>query len=153
MFSKKKPLVSLPKKMVEICVPNIKNATSGHFFYDPNEDIHFFPKEHITFLESVMAVSKTIHAGVNIGRIIKTDVIPHHALALALDKGENLQQLELNKELSLAFLQKSLHEIPESPKGWLLVTYAGLGLGWIKNLGNRINNYLPNEAKIRMDIS
>lgn len=153
IFSKKKPLVSLPKKMVEICVPNIKNATSGHFFYDPNEDIHFFPKEHITFLESVMAVSKTIHAGVNIGRIIKTDVIPHHALALALDKGENLQQLELNKELSLAFLQKSLHEIPESPKGWLLVTYAGLGLGWIKNLGNRINNYLPNEAKIRMDIS
>jgi len=74
-------------------------------------------------------------------------------LALALDKGENLQQLELNKELSLAFLQKSLHEIPESPKGWLLITYAGLGLGWIKNLGNRINNYLPNEAKIRMDIS
>ncbi len=152
-FSKKKPLVSLPKKMTEVCLPILQSPSDFRFFYDPNEDVHFFPQNHLSFLESVMAVSKTIHAGINIGRIIKNDVIPHHALALALDTGDYFQKIELSKEQSLAFLQKSLHEIPEAPTGWLMVTHSELGLGWIKNLGNRINNYLPNEAKIRMDIN
>jgi NOL1/NOP2/fmu family ribosome biogenesis protein len=31
-----------------------------------------------------------------------------------------------------------------------MVTYEGLPLGWIKNIGNRINNYYPKDWRIRM---
>jgi len=43
--------------------------------------------------------------------------------------------------------------LPEgSPTGWLLCRYGGLNLGWIKALPNRMNNYLPPERRIRMEI-
>jgi NOL1/NOP2/fmu family ribosome biogenesis protein len=28
------------------------------------------------------------------------------------------------------------------------MTFNGFGFGWIKHLGNRLNNYLPNEFRI-----
>ena len=37
-------------------------------------------------------------------------------------------------------------------KGWYLVRYQGLALGWGKWLGNRMNNYFPKNWRIRMDI-
>jgi NOL1/NOP2/fmu family ribosome biogenesis protein len=43
--------------------------------------------------------------------------------------------------------------LPEgTAKGWYIIRYKGLGLGWIKALGNRVNNYLPKSWRIRMDI-
>ncbi|MFY7840347.1 MAG: methyltransferase RsmF C-terminal domain-like protein [Lacibacter sp.] len=35
-------------------------------------------------------------------------------------------------------------------KGWALATYNGFGLGWMKLLGNRMNNYYPKEWRILM---
>jgi hypothetical protein len=34
----------------------------------------------------------------------------------------------------------------------VLLVYGGLGLGFVKNLGNRTNNLLPMARRIRMDI-
>ncbi|MBK6995726.1 MAG: hypothetical protein IPH31_12640 [Lewinellaceae bacterium] len=36
--------------------------------------------------------------------------------------------------------------------GWTLARYEGLNLGWVKILPNRLNNYLPQERRIRMAI-
>jgi NOL1/NOP2/fmu family ribosome biogenesis protein len=57
----------------------------------------------------------------------------------------------LSTSEALQFLKKENLEI-NAPKGWLLATYQGLGLGWMKGLGNRINNYLPKDWRIRMEI-
>jgi hypothetical protein len=37
--------------------------------------------------------------------------------------------------------------------GWILVTYKGVNLGFIKNIGKRINNYFPVEWRIRMNMA
>ncbi|HAP01108.1 MAG TPA: hypothetical protein DCQ93_04195, partial [Bacteroidetes bacterium] len=34
-------------------------------------------------------------------------------------------------------------------KGWLLAQYENHPLGWLKSLGNRMNNYFPTEWRIR----
>ena len=34
--------------------------------------------------------------------------------------------------------------------GYVRVTYMGLGLGFVKSLGNRVNNLFPIEKRIRM---
>lgn len=79
--------------------------------------------------------------------------IPEHDIALSLDAHKDLPYLELNKEQALLFLKKENFDIGNSiAKGWHIVTYTGLGLGWIKVLPNRINNYLPKHWRIRMDI-
>ena len=33
-------------------------------------------------------------------------------------------------------------------RGWAIVQYEGMNLGWIKLLGNRTNNYYPREWRI-----
>lgn len=60
--------------------------------------------------------------------------------------------MQLSREQALRFLKKEDFELPVNDKGWYVMQYEGLGLGWIKSLGNRFNNYLPKHWRIRMDI-
>ena len=121
-------------------------------FSDPNEDLHVFPTRYFSDFQAFSVYTRVIMAGINLGKTIRGELIPHHALALALEFNEKFSKTPLSKEDSILFLKKSLTEIPGSAKGWTLITYQNLGLGWVKNIGSRINNYLPNEARIRMDI-
>lgn len=90
--------------------------------------------------------------GLSIGMPTAKEWVPAHDIALSIDKSENIPSINLNKEQALKFLKKEDFEIPENEKGWRLITYNGLGLGWIKMLGNRYNNYLPKNWRIRMEI-
>ncbi|MES2762897.1 MAG: RNA methyltransferase [Bacteroidota bacterium] len=86
-------------------------------------------------------------AGTNIGSLIKNEVIPHHDLALSIHKSEHIQRIDCTQEQAIQFLKKELQSI-EGNKGWNLMSHKGFGIGWIKHLGNRLNNYLPNEFRI-----
>lgn len=140
--------------------PDIRKALSGYIdipsnktvFSDPNEEIHLFPTLFYEGLLMLSQYTRVIMAGVNLGKMVRCELLPNHALALAIDITIHFQRAELTREESLLFLKKELTEIPGINKGWTLVTYKNLGLGWVKNIGSRINNYLPNEARIRMDI-
>jgi 16S rRNA C967 or C1407 C5-methylase (RsmB/RsmF family)/NOL1/NOP2/fmu family ribosome biogenesis protein len=123
------------------------------YYADPNEDVHAIPAALSEEFLHISQHTRIIHAGVNMGKWIKEILLPHHALALCPYLSPHVNRVELSLEDSLKYLNKSLQRIENPVSGWLLVTYQNHGLGWIKNLGNRINNYLPNEAKIKMDIS
>jgi 16S rRNA C967 or C1407 C5-methylase (RsmB/RsmF family)/NOL1/NOP2/fmu family ribosome biogenesis protein len=86
-------------------------------------------------------------AGTEIGTVKGKDLVPAHELALgqlALDK---VQSIELNKEEALQYLRRK-DITPTAAKGWNLVRFCGLPLGWVKVLPNRINNYYPAEWRI-----
>lgn len=146
---KNAPVTSSVKKSLaeQVDIPD-----SMTVFSDPNEDLHVFPTRYFSDFQALSVCTRVIMAGINLGKMIRGELIPHHALALALDFNEKFSKTPLSKEDSILFLKKNLTEIPGSAKGWTLITYQNLGLGWVKNIGNRINNYLPNEARIRMDI-
>jgi 16S rRNA C967 or C1407 C5-methylase (RsmB/RsmF family)/NOL1/NOP2/fmu family ribosome biogenesis protein len=90
--------------------------------------------------------------GVQLGSPSAKEWIPSHEIALSIDRNNSLPSFDLSKEQALKFLKKENFETTDLPKGWLLLTYQGLGLGWIKSLGNRFNNYLPKHWRIRMEI-
>ena len=51
---------------------------------------------------------------------------------------------------AIAYLRReALHLPPDTPKGFVLLTYKNLPLGWVKNLGTRANNLYPQEWRIR----
>jgi 16S rRNA C967 or C1407 C5-methylase (RsmB/RsmF family)/NOL1/NOP2/fmu family ribosome biogenesis protein len=85
--------------------------------------------------------------GTTIGSLIKNEVIPHHDLAWSIHKSTNIQTIDCTQEQAIQFLKKELQAI-DGNKGWNLLSYQGFGIGWIKHLGNRLNNYLPNEFRI-----
>lgn len=91
--------------------------------------------------------------GTPLGEFKGKDFVPDHALALSLSISGKLPHVDLELDQALRFLKKETFNLPEgTPTGWLLPRYAGLNLGWIKALPNRMNNYLPPERRIRMEI-
>jgi 16S rRNA C967 or C1407 C5-methylase (RsmB/RsmF family)/NOL1/NOP2/fmu family ribosome biogenesis protein len=87
-------------------------------------------------------------AGVEAGRIAHGELIPAHALALSHMMNDQFVAVSLKREDALQYLRRQEVKIDTVHKGWLLIQYQGLNLGWVKALGNRINNYYPKEWRI-----
>lgn len=87
-------------------------------------------------------------AGIFLGEIKGDDFIPSEALALSLHLKKDLPSINLNREDAIRYLRGEAFSVT-APKGWLLATFEGFPLGWMKNLGSRINNYYPKEWRIR----
>jgi NOL1/NOP2/fmu family ribosome biogenesis protein len=56
--------------------------------------------------------------------------------------------IEVDKLTALEYLRKQEISIDSNYKGWVLLSYQQIKLGWIKLLSNRINNYYPKEWRI-----
>lgn len=100
-------------------------------------------------------LSKAVYlrkTGLALGMPSAKEWLPAHELALSTVINKDLPFLPLDKEQALRFLKKEEFAAPIAEKGWFLVQYNGLNLGWVKSLGNRFNNYLPKQWRIRMDI-
>lgn len=109
-------------------------------------------KEHeqdYLLLKNTLYLRKT---GVDIGTFTAKEWIPDHEIAMSLDRHKDLAIKEVDKATALRFLKKEDIGSMELPKGWYLVAYEGLALGWIKSIGNRSNNYLPKHWRIRMEL-
>lgn len=118
-----------------------------------NGDLYIFNESLSTSLELYLKILKVKYAGIKTGQLTKDVFTPDHALALSAERMDTRPAFELNKHDALRFLNKSLTTINSQDKSWILITYKSNPLGWVKNLGNRINNYLPAHLRIHMDIS
>jgi NOL1/NOP2/fmu family ribosome biogenesis protein len=95
-----------------------------------------------------------LQAGTPVATLKGTQFSPHPALALSCDfNTEAFHHEDLTLEQSLRYLQRENIHIEGNKTGWILVKYNNLPLGWMKNIGNRTNNYFPKERRIRMNIN
>ncbi len=102
------------------------------------------------FLKELVYLRK---CGVALGMPAQKDWIPEHGLALSLDLHPGMARWNMAEDEALRFLRKDELNPPEGlGKGWVLASYEGLGLGWMKVLSNRVNNYLPKSWRIRMNL-
>lgn len=95
-----------------------------------------------------------IAAGCAVGVMKGDTLVPDADLALSimLDK-DAYPSAEVDMKTALAYLHRDAIMLPDSPKGFVLVRYEGLPLGFVKNLGNRCNNLHPQSRRIRMDVN
>lgn len=127
---------------------------SDHVFYkDKTGMVHAFPNQNLTSILDIDQCLRMIYCGVSLGIVNKNILIPDHSLALSHLVSENIPKWELDHTSALQYLKKNLQSISSSQKSWMLASYHGLHMGFLKNIGDRINNYLPNEYKILMDVS
>lgn len=126
-------------------------------FFTPAADLQLFKKNNqfhllntaaLGFLQSFEKQLYYKKAGVLAGEIKGKDLVPAHELALALCAGKTVQRVELDLENAISYLRKDNFAVPGASTGLSLITFQGLGIGWAKLLGNRVNNYLPNELRI-----
>lgn len=92
-----------------------------------------------------------IHAGTKLGTVKGHDLIPDASLALSTALlPDAFPRVELSLKEAISYLRKEAVTLPEStPRGFVIVTYRGLPLGFEKNIGNRANNLYPQEWKIK----
>ena len=120
-------------------------------FFKQNEIIRAIHKQwnnDIALLQKNLYLKK---AGIQLGEIKGSDLVPHHELALSLIINENVKKIELTQEQALQYLRKKELSICSEYKGWALSTFKNFPLGWIKILHNRVNNYYPAEWRIRKE--
>ena len=116
-----------------------------------NDGLYAIPERWRTLFDIVAKELKVIHAGIKVGLQKGKDIIPEQSLALStLLHKEHFPQVEVNYMEAINFLRKEAITLPtETPRGFVLLTYKGIPLGWEKNIGNRANNLYPQEWKIK----
>ncbi|MDE6134380.1 MAG: hypothetical protein K2F79_02260, partial [Muribaculaceae bacterium] len=74
------------------------------------------------------------------------------ALSTSLQPG-SIPSLPLDYSSALAYLRgEALTDLPDGlPRGHVAVTYGGLPLGLVKNIGRRANNLYPDAQRLRID--
>ena len=88
--------------------------------------------------------------GVEVAVMKGRDYIPSHALAVnkLLRRGA-FHEIEVGYTDAIAYLRRETIVLPsDTPRGFVLLTYAGHPLGFVKNLGNRANNLYPQSWRI-----
>ena len=110
-----------------------------------------FPKAHEEEYAMLQQQLKVIHAGITMGEMKGKDLIPHHSLAMSTALADEVfPKAELTYEQAIAYLRKEgLNLDADVPRGYVLVTYQQVPLGFVKNIGNRANNLYPQEWRIR----
>lgn len=116
-------------------------------YFKQNDALRIINQEWMITLQQIAASLYIKKAGIEIGTIKGNDIIPSHELAVSTFDKSELPQIQLTLAEALQYIRRKELNL-SAPKGWSLVKYQDLCLGWIKVLPNRINNYYPAEWRI-----
>lgn len=124
------------------------------------DDWHYFEREGVIcgiskqfadILEELSSNAKVVMAGVELVILKGKDFIPQHGLALSTALSLNtFPRIEVELPCAIDYLRREAINLPaDTSKGFVIITYKGMPLGFVKNLGNRANNLYPQEWRIR----
>ena len=153
-------------------VSHVKNQKNNELRPDKNdikvaEEWTGFSKERLLKLsDGVMSVScgiddylhlyrnlKIVKAGTKVFVVKNKNYLPSHELALSHQlKPGVFPDIEIELSEALSYMRRDNFNPYKTPKGWNLVRYKGINLGFVNNLGSRVNNYFPVEWRIRMNL-
>ena len=83
---------------------------------------------------------RVIRAGLQIAEIRGKNLIPDHAAALCFAE-YGLQCAELDADTAQRYIAGE--EIPGEAKGWVILKYRGIAVGWGKGSSGTIKNHYP----------
>ena len=127
----------------------LKDAETFEWFVN-GTIIEAFPKSFHDIYLLLKSSLKVIHAGITLGEVKGKDLIPHHSLAMSLALADTFPKVEATYEQAIAYLRKEgLVLDMDIPRGYVVLTYQQIPLGFVKNIGNRANNLYPQEWRIR----
>jgi len=142
-------LQPLPKKFIDHVAQWLKNH-ENFALYLIDDQLYALPK---AFKSEVLQLSDLLNlrnAGLLLGKFKAPKLIPSHELALSEHLPDSVNRLPLDYGQAIAYLKKQefiLHR--DVPKGWAVVTFDKVALGWAKVIPGRINNYYPKSQRLR----
>ena len=119
-------------------------------FFTFKDEIRIIPEGAEKLLQFLSKHLYLIHAGTLMGTVKANKVIPGQGLALSIHLSpEQWPAMRMDHETAIRYLRKEAIAPTDLPRGFALVTFEGLPLGWINVLDTRANNLYPSEWRIR----
>ena len=156
VFQKKESANETRLKEQSLTIPSKQEWQQINSFIEIPGDLTLFKQSGSVraikkeWLHDLQVLAKCLYikkAGIDIGAVKGKDVIPGHELALS-NLSKAFIPVPLTEDQALQYLRRKELVLEGAPKGWNLVSYGGLPLGWVKVLPNRVNNYYPTEWRI-----
>lgn len=150
-FVVKDPLRGAPVKPYK---EGLEFVRDGFVCYRKGDLVKVYPEAVAPDMIYAESHLRSLSAGCAAATVIEgakgRSVVPEGDIALceALVRGA-FPEVELGLEDALTFLRKGVLVFRDEPKGYLLITYKGVPLGFVKNIGNRANNLWPQGWRIR----
>lgn len=135
-------ILEKPSKKETETINNFYTVSDEFTLFKNKEQVRLFPEAYLQQLQVVLKNLYVKKAGIAIGEIKHSDVIPDHELAVSGLDLKSLQSIDADYDTALNYLKRKGIQLNGS-KGWQLLTYKALPLGWVKVLPNRVNNYYP----------
>lgn len=137
----------------------IKNADAYEISQNASGDIMAIPEPFAEFAAELRRnAPATLLTGIKIACTKGRDIIPATELALSrIINKEAFPKIRLTISQALDYLHRGNSGAMEAinastdniPKGCVLVEYEDIPLGFVKNIGNRVNNLYPTNWRLR----
>ena len=147
-----RPAFKTKKKVLSTDIDLLKYIQNSREFELVNQNNEFYaiPSFFVEAYELLSQHLKIISTGIKIGQIKGRDFIPSQSLALSNNINlNNFEILEIDKDMAISYLRCESLNLANISKGYVLLRYQGLNLGFVKNIGTRANNLYPHEWRIR----
>lgn len=149
---RKTPSIDKPSSVEDAIIRNWLKTPEAFTLLKIGSMISFLRKEHLEDVQYLRSKLTIRHFGTNAGEVIREKFIPDHQLALSIHLKAGTPVIETNTRQALTFLKKETFDPGAYQPGIYQVAYQGLGLGWVKLMPNRMNNYLPANWRILKDL-
>ena len=157
VFHRKQKAVSLRRSLPipTECKGWIRDASSYECQL-VNDALFAVSQRHSAALATLQQLVRVLHAGIQLAtrqspNRRSENVVPTPSLALSTAlRQEAFPRVDVSYADALAYLRKEALTLPpDVPRGYILLTFRGVPLGFAKNVGNRANNLYPSEWRIR----
>jgi 16S rRNA C967 or C1407 C5-methylase (RsmB/RsmF family)/NOL1/NOP2/fmu family ribosome biogenesis protein len=133
--------------------------------YEEAEPLASFGRERLTvsngriialaadagLMSQISGSLNVIKYGTMIGEIKNGILIPAHDLAMSARRiPGTFAEHDLTRDEALSYLRLEPMRPERMPEGRVLVRYRGVALGFVNNLGSRVNNGYPRQWRLRM---
>lgn len=139
---------AIPKSLKPVKAPG--DWLNGDFVYVPAADnLYAWPKALAADMHRLQQALRVVHSGILAASVKGRDYIPSYALAHAADlNAAAFATVPVDYVTALAVLRGEPVTLPDAPRGIVMTTYGGHPLAFMKNLGNRANNLVPQSRRI-----
>lgn len=119
-------------------------------FFQHQDYVFVFPEAKVESLEVIKENLKFVQAGTTLASTKYDKIIPEHGSAMSVYfNPQNFLSVEVDLQQAIRYLRRETFEWFDKAKGFQLIKYNGVPIGWINSLGNRFNNLYPIDWRIR----
>lgn len=150
---KKAAFTAAPKALLPVLEEWLLQPTNWEYT-QLNEQLYALPARWMPEIEMLANNLRLSYAGTPLAEAKQKNLNPLPSLALSpFIRKESHAVVEVDLDTAQRYLRKE-DVLPDAvPEGWVLLQYRGVGLGWIKRMKHRANNYWPKEWRIRMELN